>query len=310
MTLPTALCSEQSIGDLVRHVLGSQVSGRVLEWYVRRDNYVVVAVETRRPSMRLVVKVEDPGERPNRHFDAMAAIARLVRTQTSVPTFEVVAVDVTRQRWPWEYLIVTQVSGTTWMELHPRLQEDARRVAQYQIGRAAGQLHGLRFDAFGQIDGAGSVIDGTTAVHALKRRAGQRLTNRSYLERFLDVLDERQHLFESLSTPTLCHEDLNPNNLVFEVRDGRPQLTGVLDFESAWASTGESDLARLELWWMSAGRSVREGYTSLAPLAPDYELRRPLLQLLWCLEFAQFRNTAADQAVLNQVCAELGIRPP
>ena len=108
-------------------------------------------------------------------------------------------------------------------------------------------------------------------------------------------------------TPTLCHEDLNPNNLVFEVRHGRPELAGILDFESAWASTGESDLARLELWWMSAGAAVREGYLEAAPLAAEYAARRPLLQLLWCLEYAQFRNDPEDQAVMHQVCDELGI---
>jgi Ser/Thr protein kinase RdoA (MazF antagonist) len=64
----------------------------------------------------------------------------------------------------------------------------------------------------------------------------------------LDVLESPTSLFEGLPTPTLCHEDMNPNNLVFEIRDGRPVLSGILDFESAWASTGESDLARLELW--------------------------------------------------------------
>jgi aminoglycoside phosphotransferase (APT) family kinase protein len=33
------------------------------------------------------------------------------------------------------------------------------------------------------------------------------------------------------------------DNLLFETRDGHPLLTGVLDFESAWAGVAESDLA-------------------------------------------------------------------
>src|ERR1700738_1937863 len=98
--------------------------------------------------MRLIVKLEEPGERPNRPFDAMAAIARLVRRQTAVPTFDVVAVDLSRQTWPWEYLIVTEIPGLTWRVLYPTLGTQSRAAAQRQLGRAAGQLHALRFETF------------------------------------------------------------------------------------------------------------------------------------------------------------------
>jgi hypothetical protein len=145
------LASERSVVEVVRGAIGSQTAVSLNEWHVRRDNYVVASVETRRPAMRLVVKLEIPGERPNRHLDSMAAIARTVRARTEAPTFDVVAVDVTRQKWPWEYLIVTEVSGITWAKLYPRLDGTARAVAQRQIGRSAAQLHSLRFELFGQI---------------------------------------------------------------------------------------------------------------------------------------------------------------
>jgi len=108
-------------------------------------------------------------------------------------------------------------------------------------------------------------------------------------------------------TPTLCHEDLNPNNLVFNIRDGQPELVGILDFESAWASTGESDLARLELWWMMAGTAIRQGYSDVANVATEYLMRRPLLQLLWCLEYAEQHASVEQQALTNGVCTELGL---
>ena len=64
------------------------------------------------------------------------------------------------------------------------------------------------------------------------------LSDRRYFVLFLEVFQERQHLFDGVSTPTLCHEDLNPNNLEFEMGDGRPALTGILDFESACPQHG------------------------------------------------------------------------
>jgi len=100
--------------------------------------------------MRRIVKLEEPCARPNRHFDVMATLTDLVRRQTPVPAFEVVAVDTTRQKGPWTYLVVTHIAGSTWMQLYPQLHTDARLSAHRHIGRAAGQLHALRFDAFGR----------------------------------------------------------------------------------------------------------------------------------------------------------------
>ncbi len=77
------LSGEKAVPEVVRGVVQSQLAVHVPEWYVRHENYVVASVETKRPAMRLIVKLEMPGDRPNRHFDAMAVIARMVRAQTS-----------------------------------------------------------------------------------------------------------------------------------------------------------------------------------------------------------------------------------
>jgi hypothetical protein len=131
------LSSEAGLIEVVRHVVGAHATVRVKEWHVRRTNYVVASVETRQPALRLIVKLEVPWERPNRHLDAMAAIARLVRSQTAAPTFDVLAIDTTRQQWPWDYLVVTEIAGSTWMELYQGLDSAAREAAQRQIVRSA-----------------------------------------------------------------------------------------------------------------------------------------------------------------------------
>ena len=181
------------------------------------------------------------------------------------------------------------------------------RTAQRQIGRCAAALHTLRFDSFGELDPDGSVRDGTSVVAALQQRALRRIKTPRYRDIMLGVLETRAKMFEDVSVPTLCHEDMNPNNLVLELRGDVPVLSGILDFESAWASTGESDLARLELWWFTRGTAIREGYTELAHIADSYSFRRPVLQLLWCLEYADSHPTLEHQTVTNAVCAELGI---
>lgn len=169
------MASEEAVIAVLRHVLSRQLTAHVTEWHVRRENYVVAAVESEDPPRQLIVKLEIPGERPNRRLDVMATIAGLVRAQTAVPTFDVIAVDVTQRDWPWEYLVVTQVPGTTWQTLYPRLDGPSRAEAQRQIGRSAAALHTLRFDSFGEIARNGTVADGTTVVPALKQRALRRI---------------------------------------------------------------------------------------------------------------------------------------
>ncbi|MBV9581380.1 MAG: aminoglycoside phosphotransferase family protein [Chloroflexi bacterium] len=304
-----ALPTEDAVIGVVRHALRRQLRARVTAWYVRQDNYVVAAVACQSPTAQLIVKLEVPGQRPNRHLDVMATIARLVRRHTTAPTFDVVAVDVSRRDWPWEYLIVTHLPGITWQSLYPTLQTPERASAQRQIGRSAAALHALRFDAFGELDPAGSVANGTAVVAALQQRALRRISTPRYRHVMLEVLETRSGMFGDESAATLCHEDLNPNNLVFELHDGQPVLSGILDFESAWASTGESDLARLELWWFTRGTAIRDGYTELGAISDSYPTRRPVLQLLWCLEYADVHPTVEHEAVTNAVCAELGIPP-
>jgi hypothetical protein len=57
---------------------------------------------------------------------------------------------------------------------------------------------------------------------------------------------------------------------------------------------------------MTAGAAVRQGYAEVAAVAGEYMLRRPLFQLLWCLEYAEHQASVEHQALTNRVCAELG----
>lgn len=215
--------------EVARAFVGTRATVR--QWYVRTDTYVVASVAS------FVVKLEIPGRRPNRRFDAMAVLAQKARHETPVPTFDVVAVDVSRQRWPWNVLIVTELPGETWASLYPRLDAAQRATAQRQMGEAAAHLHRLTFDGYGEVDGGGGVVEPRGPVAALAARAHRRLRTPRFRNVFLQVLEAHADLLDAAPGPGLCHEDLNPYNLLFELRDGAPVLSGVLDFESAWADT-------------------------------------------------------------------------
>jgi aminoglycoside phosphotransferase (APT) family kinase protein len=282
--------------DTVRQVLGC--GSRVLRWYVQRPDYGVAVVDAE--GQHLVVKLASGNsDRPWRDFEVMSTLTRLAAPHVPVP--EVIAASPT-------YLISRHVQGLTWDELFPRLDARQKAVGQWQLGEVAAQLTAVPFPTFGQIDKSGNVIDGEATVPALVKRLERRVKSLRSREFFLNVLFSHATSFRNI-TPTLTHEDLNPYNVVFEMREELPVLTGVLDFEAAWAGVGESDLARLELWRLTGGRAVRAGYESIKSPDEGYGARRPVLQLLWCLEYADQFPTSDHQAVTDQVCHELGIEP-
>jgi aminoglycoside phosphotransferase (APT) family kinase protein len=301
---------ETLVRDLVRATLGSDCAVQIRQWHVQQPGYRVVAIATSRPPRRLVAKLEWPDSASRDHrFDSVAAIARLVQAHTDLPTFDVLAVDTTRSTWPCNILLVTEIAGSTWAQLYPTLSPEQQHSVRRQIGRAAAQLHEVRCTAFGAIQADGSVIDCGAAAQALSLRVSQRIRAPARRDLMLEVIERHHAAFARVPGPCLVHEDLNPNNLLLAMRDEQPVLTGVLDFEAAWAGVACSDLARLELWRLTRGAAVRDGYAEITSLPEEYAAGRPILQLLWCLEYADAHHSTVHQADTDRVCSELGLPP-
>ena len=296
--------SERSVLEVLGEILGARATLR--HWYVRTDTYAVASVVA---DERYVVKLEVPSAARNRRFEVMATLAHMVRAQTTVPVADVVTVDTSRRRWPCNVLIATELIGETWAELYPRLDEVQRAAAQCQLGQAAARLHTVTFDGYGEVGVNGRVVEPRGALAAVSERAHYRLQTPAYRDYFRQVLDAHADLFSAAPGPGLCHEDLNPYNVLFELLNGEPVLTGVLDFEAAWAGLPESDLARLELWRWTRGAALRDGYAATGSISDSYVWRRPIFQLLWCLEYAEYEPSEQHQLDTNVVCDELGLTP-
>ncbi|MGH2514282.1 MAG: phosphotransferase, partial [Ktedonobacterales bacterium] len=164
---------------------------------------------------------------------------------------------------------------------------------------------GIPFQRFGEVTPDGTVPFGAPFLPALAERVRRRVANPHHAELFLALMRERAALFADVEEAQLTHEDLNPNNILFQNDNGQWVLSGLLDFESAWAGCCESDLARLELWRGMTGDGFWEGYRSVRQVPPSYPLRRQLFQLLWCLEYGA--TTPRHLADTRAVCAALGI---
>jgi Phosphotransferase enzyme family len=297
--------------DELYRLVGSATghAGRLASFEViqGRTDYAVIRARLDNPSLTVIVKLAGPNTPIGCPFDRTAAIMDLVRAQTPVPICEVLATDVSYRAWPWRYLITTYLEGRTWASARELLGEQNSRQLYGDLGRMVGLLHSIRFAAAGELLPSAEIDSGTPYHAALMARARRRIANPEHAGLFVTLLAERAELFADLAGATLCHEDLNPHNILLEERDGQWRVAAFLDFDSAWAGHGESDLARLQLWHGMTGPGFLPAYEAVLPIAPGYLARRPIYQLLWCLEYAD--PTPEHHADTAMVCAELGIAP-
>lgn len=279
----------------------------IAEYRFLRDeeDYAVIVVRLTNPSQDIIIKLAGPHAILSSEFERSAAIVQTVRSRTAISIFEVVAVDASYQRWPWRYLVTTVISGRHWSEVYP--EERKARALYASLGDAVGQLHTIRFPLCGEIAPDGSVAEGTSYYEALRERAQRRIPNPAHTALFLSLLQDRRSLFEEILSGVLCHEDLNPSNLLVANTPGQRPVISVIDFDSAWAGCAESDLARLEFWRGMMGEGFWEAYGAHAPISTRYAERRPIYQFLWCLEYA--RSTRQHLVDTARICATLGIPP-
>jgi aminoglycoside phosphotransferase (APT) family kinase protein len=295
------------LAALLRATLGSSIALVNYHVALHRDDYAVVIVTLASPAQDVVVKLAGPRAPIACPFDRTATIVDLVRSQTPVPTFDVLAADVSYRDWPWRYMVTTHLPGTVWAEVSAQLMADSHHQAYRDLGQAVAHLHRIAFPAFGEIDADGDVRADAPLLEALERRAERRVADPRHVALFASVLRDRASLFDHAPEPALCHEDLNPSNILLHQEGSSWHIAAILDFDSAWAGDPESDLARLDLWRGMVGEGFRAAYEAIRPIAPGYTERRPVYQLLWCLEYAS--SSPQHLADTAGVCAELGIPP-
>jgi len=299
--------SVDQVLPLLRQVFGTQVELAGCRVGNRQHDYMVLLVELRRPSVRAVMKLAGPEAALPCPFDRTAMLHQVVSAGTDIRMPEVLAVDTSYRDVPWRYFIKSYTPGQEWAVVRPQLSPEELSDAFRQIGRAVALLHSIRFPSFGELAADGGVVSGRSYLAALAEHARQAIKSARLSDLFSLVLERHRALFLDLHEASLCHEDLHQHNILFEHRLGRWHLATILDFDKAWAGHHETDLARLDLWRGMSSREFWESYETIRPVEPLYQQRRPIHQLLWCLEYA--RPTAEHLADTRRVCAELGLPP-
>jgi aminoglycoside phosphotransferase (APT) family kinase protein len=294
--------------QFLREVLGTCASLASYEVLKEADDYLVLHADLGGAS-DVTVKLAGRHAQLATPFDQSAYVNTLVR-RAGVPTYEVLATDVSNATWPWRYLISTWVQGETWASLPVRHRPQDLQDVYREFGAAVAALHTIRFGDFGELTADCLVRSDGSYVSALLARARRRLqllSSEAYADLFEAIVEANASLFDDPPAPCLSHDDLNPTNLVL-LQDGDSwHLAAIIDFEAAWVGSCEPDLARLEFWRGMIDDSFWQAYGAVMPVTDGFWRRRNIQRLLWCLEFA--RPTTSHLTDTATVCAALGIAP-
>ncbi|MDR6551789.1 phosphotransferase [Paenibacillus qinlingensis] len=291
---------------IVQRYFGNQCNLCEYEVLLRKVDYLVVRITLVNPTERVVLKLAGPNAPILSPFDRTFAMNQQVRKQTTVPTFEALAFDMSYDIVPYRYLLMTHIDGQLWSDVKKDIDSNDSQKVYQDFGRAVAQLHSIEYRTFGEIGVQGEInTSDPSYISALSNRAEQRIRNPYHRELFVSLLYQNKCLFNDVLTPRLTHEDLNPGNILVRKRNGRWELAGIVDFDSAWAGGFESDLARLELWKGMIGEGFFEEYQTINPIPTNYTQRKLLLQLLWCLEYAN--PSEEHHKDTKNICDKLGI---
>ena len=293
--------------QLLSEALGSRAGKASYSVVKQNDDQVVLMAELTHKRCNIIIKLALSGSQLGVGYERMATLHKLVAAQTDIEMADILAVDATCHRWPWQYLIKIYIPGQEWAAVRDRLTGKALTNAYRQIGHAVGQLHHIQFASFGALSPGGDVEANGDYLAALKSRACRTIKTERLLDIFLTALESRRFYFSTIHRSCLCHDDLHQHNLLFRKEGGRWRLATILDFDKAWAGHNESDLARLDLWRGMIHPAFWSAYRASHSVDEAYTMRRPIYQLLWCLEVAW--PTARHVADTAEVCLELGLPP-
>ena len=265
----------------------------------------VLLLRPARTGQRVVVKVAQQGFRPDLDFERTAAAMSLARG-AGVPVAQTLAADASYRTGPWQYLLHTYVDGLPWRLLRPRLNAGEIESAHEQLAEVILALQSVRLHSFGELSRSGEPI-GSDLPNSLRHRAAMRIPRHSHQALFNEVLDRNIGLFTGSTAPTLCHDDLHHNNVIFQISGGGPDLAGIIDWDKAWAGPAESDIARMTFWEDMTGRAFWRAYRSETSFEDEVTQRTLIYQLLWCLEYNQEtpRHLADTRTTLPSIGAQI-----
>jgi aminoglycoside phosphotransferase (APT) family kinase protein len=231
-----------------------------------------------------------------------------------LPIPRILLADDSKSLLALNFVVMNRFDGRTVSQWESSLERDETHEIYRQIGAALRMIHGITLESFGYL-----VADGVTQPFASNRAymlsqferkltGFARLSGRPALAAQLEAYLKRSaDLLDGCKRPVLCHYDYHSGNLLAARRDGKLQLTGIIDLENAIAGDPLMDLAK------TLAYSVRDDETKRAGLfygygsieRPDWQETLRLYKFYGAIELWAWWVQIGDAARAEGIVAEL-----
>ncbi|CAM5647656.1 hypothetical protein SAVIM338S_06437 [Streptomyces avidinii] len=234
-----------------------------------------------------VLKVAPPPGAPLMTYEhaLMRTEAEFYRRASAVPGLpvpKVLAADFGRGAIDGDYLLMTRLEGEPWKQLRPGIGGEDQARLRTDLGRLVRGLHQVRGSSFGYPYGdppAGGAASWRTAFEGMLADVcadARRFRPSLPVDpgEVLGLVRARGRLLDQVGAPSLVHFDLWEGNILLGERDGRLEITGIIDGERSFWGDPLADLVSTALF-EDIGRdpAFLSGYRPTAPLTADERLR-------------------------------------
>jgi aminoglycoside phosphotransferase (APT) family kinase protein len=199
-------------------------------------------------------------------------IARLMSEhRLAAPVPRILHADESKTLIGFTFIVMDRLQGASLADLERSLSASESLSIHAEMGRLLRDIHAITLEGFGYI-GTGGVVTPFASNRAyMSSQFDRKLADFSSLGDAPDVaarigshVARRTALLDGCATPSLCHYDFHPGNILAARQDGALHLTGLVDLENAIAGDPLMDVAK------TLSFSVRGDPTKRAGLLAGY----------------------------------------
>lgn len=287
--------------DVIPEIFKQDLNLTVIDWYQTESwgtSHVIYYVKTKEKTEELVFRA-NLGKNPEP--ETVMLVEKLVTDQVDaigVPTNIVLHVDISRERYPFDYQIQEKIVGQD-LEDHFHGTKEEYDAMSYDLGVMVAKLSELTYDKFGKFDGElakkGQLIGTkdnffdyiiTSLDGDLEYLRNAEILTKQQTNQVEKTFQDHQDIV-GIKRGSLIHHDLADHNLMFADN----KITAIFDWETCVIGDPVLDLASCPTWRTHHPRTEQlvAGFKSVKKLPDHFQEKWDLYNLrtmLWKMVFA------------------------
>lgn len=247
----------------------------------------------------------------NKVPEAMMKVEQLICNEVDkvgVPTNKVLYVDITRNKYPFDYQIEECLVGSDIENNFKGTREEYDKMT-YDLGKYIATYSKIKLDKFGMFDADSAnkemLIGTKNTFHDyivtcleddLSYLVNSNVVSNAKRKKIRELFEEYKPIINDIQSGSLVHHDLADHNIFF---DGKNTITGIFDWEAAVIGDPVLDLASCPTWRTFYPREeiLIEGYKSVTQLPDNFHEKMNIYRLrtmLWKIVYAIRMNILND----------------